>query len=147
MEKLLERLEKTISVHAPPDQIFEFIDDPVNLLAIWPNVVDVQDVERLPGGRRNFRLTYKMCGVRLEGTVDNLIRSANERIVSRLRGGLEATVTWTLEPEDGTTRVAFEMEYNVPAPLLRKHSVREVVEQQAAATDTMLANLQSHFET
>jgi uncharacterized protein YndB with AHSA1/START domain len=44
------KVEKTIAINAPIEKVFAYVDEPANLLEVWPSLVDVKDVERLPSG-------------------------------------------------------------------------------------------------
>lgn len=63
----MAKVKKTISINAPVEKVFGYFEEPTNLPEIWPSMVEVKDVQRLPNGGTSFRFVYKMLGVRLEG--------------------------------------------------------------------------------
>ena len=56
------------------EKVFEYVDDAHNLPEIWPSMVEVSDVERLPNGGNKMRWVYKMAGMRFEGTSEDRVR-------------------------------------------------------------------------
>lgn len=59
---------KSITIKAPVEKVFDYISEPTNLPEIWPSVVEIKDVQKLPSGSNRNRWVYKMAGIRLEGT-------------------------------------------------------------------------------
>ena len=138
--------ERTITINAPVEKVFSYIDEPTNLLEIWPSMVEVKDVQRLPKGGTSFRFVYKMAGIRFEGTSEDIEYVANERIVTKTKGGIEAIYTWTFQPEDGGTKMTVEVEWTVPVPVLGKLAEAFIVRQQEREFDLLLANLKDKME-
>jgi len=138
--------ETTITINAPVEKVFSYLDEPTNLPDIWPSMVEVKDVQRLPNGGTSFRYVYKMAGVRFEGTNEDTEYVANQRTVTKSKGGIESTVTLTYEPEDGGTKLTFEGEYTVPIPLLGKLAEVVIVKQNDREIELMLANLKDRIE-
>ena len=64
----MAKLEKTITIKAPVEKVFNYIDDSTNLPEIWPSLVEVTDVQPLPNGGHTIRWVYKMAGMRFKGT-------------------------------------------------------------------------------
>ena len=82
---------KTITIKAPVEKVFDYLSEPTNLPEIWPSLVEIKDVQKLPSGGNRNRWVYKMAGIRLEGTsesedtecVPNSAWSARPRVASR----------------------------------------------------------------
>lgn len=144
----MAKVEKSILIDAPVEKVFSYVnEDPTNLLEIWPSMVDIKDVERLPNGGTRFRWVMKFAGVRLEGTSEDIEFVPNQRVVSKTKGGVESTATWTYEPEDGGTRVTTVTEYTVPVPVLGKVAEAFVVKANDREAEVLLANLKDRMET
>ena len=62
---------KTITIKAPVEKVYDYISEPTNLPEIWPSLVEVKDVQKLPSGGTKERWVYKMAGIRLEGTSES----------------------------------------------------------------------------
>jgi uncharacterized protein YndB with AHSA1/START domain len=142
----MAKVEKTITINAPIEKVFGYVEEPTNLPEIWPSLVEAKDVQRLPNGGTSFRWVYKMAGVRFEGTSEDTDYVANQRVVSKTKGGIESTVTWTFQPEAGGTKVTYEAEYTVPIPLLGKLAESFIVKQNEGEAELILANLKARME-
>jgi uncharacterized protein YndB with AHSA1/START domain len=143
----MARVEKSITINAPVEKVFSYVEDPTNLPEFWPSMVEAKDVEELEGGGYKFGWVYKMAGMRFEGTSETIEYVANQRTVTDNKGGIESIITWTCEPEDGGTKVTFDAEYTVPIPLLGKLAEAFIVKQNEREAETLLANLKARMET
>lgn len=143
----MPKRETTITINAPVEKVFSYLqDEPTNLLEIWPSMVEAKDVKRLPNGGTSFRWVYKMVGMRFEGTSEDIEYIANQRVVTKTRGGIDATYTWTFHPEDGGTKMTVEVEWSVPVPVLGKLAEALIIRQQEREFDLVLANLKDKME-
>jgi uncharacterized protein YndB with AHSA1/START domain len=142
----MAKVEKTITIDAPVEEIFEYISEPTKLPEIWPSMVEAKDVQRLPNGGTKFRWVYKMAGVRFEGISEDTEVVPNQRAVSKTKGGIESTITWTFRPEAGGTEVTFESEYTVPVPVLGKVAEAFIVRANEREAELILANLKARME-
>lgn len=143
----MPKRETTITINAPVEKIFSYLqDEPTNLLEIWPSMVEVKDKKRLPNGGTSFRWVYKMVGMRFEGTSEDIEYISNQRVVTKTKGGIEATYTWTFQPEDGGTKMTVEVKWSVPVPVLGKLAEALIIRQQEREFDLVLANLKDKME-
>ena len=142
----MTKVEKTITVNAPAEKIYNYVGNPENLPEVWPSLVEVMDVQSLPNGGNSNRWAYKMAGIRLKGTSEDTERVPNERIVSKTKGGVESTQTWVLQPEAGGTKVSFVVEYTVPVPVIGKIAEVIIVKMNDREADSLLANLKLRME-
>ncbi len=138
--------ETTITINAPVEKVFGHVNEPTNLPEIWPSMVEVKDVQRLPNGGTSFRWVYKMAGMRFEGTTEDTECVLNQRVVSKSTGGIESLFVWTFQPEDGGTKLTVEVEYTVPIPLLGKLAEAFIVKQNERELELVLANLKTKME-
>ena len=141
----MNKIVKTIAIKAPVEKVFDYINEPNNLPEIWPSLVEVKDVKRLPDTTK-FRWVYKMAGIRLEGTTEGVESVANKRIVTKTKGGVESTQTWIFQPEAGGTKVTFEVAYTIPIPVLGKLAEAIVVKMNEHEGELILANLKARME-
>ena len=142
----MAKAEKTISINAPVETVFGYLDEPTNLPEIWPSMVEVKDVQRLPNGGASFQCVYKMAGVRFEFTSEDTEHVANQRTVSKTKGGIESTFIWMFQPEDDGTKLTAEVEYIVPIPLLGKLAEAFIIKQNERELELVLANLKARME-
>jgi uncharacterized protein YndB with AHSA1/START domain len=142
----MAKIVKTITIEAPAEKVFGYVEEPANVPEYWPSVIAIKDVESLPNGGFKYRWIYKMAGVRFEGGTETTEFVVNERTVSENSGGVSGTVTWTYESEAGQTHVTFEAEYNVHIPLLRKLAESFLVKVNEQEAETILANVKAKME-
>ena len=143
----MEQVQKSISIEAPVEQVFGYINVPTNLPEIWPSMVEARDVLKLPNGGNSFGWVYKMAGMRLEGTSEDTDVITNQHVISMTKGGIDSTVTWKTEAEGTGTKVTFIAEYSVPVPLLGKVAEKFIVKVNEKEAETLLANLKARMET
>jgi len=136
----------SIIINAPVTKIFDYLSEPTNQPEIWPSLMEIKDVQRLPDGKTKNRWVYKMAGIRLEGTSEGVESVVNQRIVSKTKGGVESTQTWIFQPEAGGIKVTFEVEYTVPIPVLGKLAEAIIVKMNEHEGEVILANLKSRME-
>ena len=142
----MAKVEKTITINAPVEKVFGYVSEPTNLPEIWPSLVEVKDVHRLPNGGTSNQWVYKMAGMRLEGTSEDIEYVVNQRFVARTKGGAESTQTWICQPEAGGTKVTFGVEYTVPIPVLGKLAEAVIVKMNQHEGEAILANLKARME-
>jgi len=137
---------KTITIKATVEKIFSYISEPTSLPEIWPSLVEINDVKPLPNGGHSNRWVYKMAGIRLEGSSEDIEFVPNQRLVSKTKGGVDSTQTWIIEPEADGTKVTFRVEYTVPIPVLGKLAEAIIVKMNEREGDLLLDNLKARME-
>ena len=140
------KTEKTTTIKATVEKVFNYISEPTSLPEIWPSLVEIKDVKPLPNGGHSNRWVYKMAGIRLEGSSEDIEFVPNQRLVSKTKGGADSTQTWIFKPEAGGTKVTFTVEYTVPIPVLGKLAEAIIVRMNDHEGDLLLANLKARME-
>jgi uncharacterized protein YndB with AHSA1/START domain len=140
-------VKKSIKIDAPVEKVFEYATKPEILLEIWPSMVEVKNIKELPNGGHSFDWVYKMAGMRLNGSSEDIEVVPNERTVSLSTGGIESTITWEYQPVDGGTKLTNTTEYKVPIPLLGKLAESIIVKRFENEQEVLLANLKAMMET
>ncbi len=143
----MEKIRKSIPIHAPVADVFDHLSDPVHLLEIWPSMIEVNNQVIQPDGGHRFDWTYKMAGVRFHGHCDTVEVEPNRLRVDHNESGIPSTFRWQYAGADDTTEVRLEIEYEPPfavlgrlaAPFLRRLNEREA--------ETLLENLKERMET
>jgi uncharacterized protein YndB with AHSA1/START domain len=142
----MAKLKKSVSINAPVEKVFGYIEDPTNRPEFWPSLVEVKDVERLPNGGTKLGWVYKMAGVHVEGTGETIEYVPNQRVVDKNEGGISSTIAWMVEPEDGGTKFTFEVEYAVHLPMLKKLAESFLVKMNEREAETLIANVKDRLE-
>jgi uncharacterized membrane protein len=138
-------VERSITINAPVEKVFSYIEDPTNELEWIPSLVEVEDVTG-QGAEIHFRWAYKMAGIRLEGESTNTEYIPNKRIATQSKGGIVSTWTLTFEPHDSGTKLNLVVEYTIPVPVLGKLAEALVLRQNEREADLALANIKDRME-
>ena len=139
-------IENTIVVERPPEVVGAYLADPTHLPEIWPSLVDVRDVERLPNGGARYHWVYKMAGVRFEGDSETAEFEPTRHIVQKNTGQIPSTFDWTFTPENGSTRVVLKAEYEIPQTLLGRVARPFVIKLNEREAEMFAANLKDRLE-
>jgi ligand-binding SRPBCC domain-containing protein len=140
----MPKLMKQITVNAPLEKVFAYIDKPANLPQIWPSLFEVKDVTPLPNGGHKFVWLYNMAGLPYKGFAETYEYIDGKRIVDRTTGDFESVFTWNLKGENGTTEVIFEHEYPVPPAFAKEESF--FLKRSEYEAGTLLDNLKAKLE-
>ena len=141
----MAKLERSITINAPVEKVFTYIEDPMSNPEWLPSMMEVKDVVG-EGAEKRFRWAYKMVGMRLEGESTTTEHVPNQRIVVQTKGGASSTWTWTFEPHDAGTKVILVVEYTIPIPVLGKLAEALVVKQNERELDLAMANIKMRME-
>ena len=143
----MSKLERSITINAPVEKVFDYIHNQANLPKIWPSLIEITDLKPLPNGGWSNRWRYKMAGIHLSGTSEDIEHVTNQRIVSKTKGGVNSVQTWTFQPEDGGTKATFAVEYNLPVPVLGAVAEAVIVKMNEQEGKTILENLKAIMES
>ena len=141
----MAKIERSITINAPVEKVFAYVDDPMSQLEYLPSIVEVKDVTG-HGVGAHYRWTYKMAGLRFEGESTMTEYIPNERMVVQSKGGIVSTWSWTFTPEDGGTKVNLTVEYTIPVPVLGKLGEALVLKQNEREADQVMANIKAKLE-
>lgn len=144
----MAKLQKSIQISAPVEKVFDYLQDPENLPEIWPSLVEVKNIQRTSGGEfSSYKWTYKMAGMRFQGTTDITESIPNQRAVFKESGGIQGTHIMTFESQEGGMLLTVDVEYIIPIPLLGKLAEPFILRQNENEADTFLANLKARMES
>jgi uncharacterized protein YndB with AHSA1/START domain len=135
--------ERSITIDQPIETVFEYIADPQHLVSIWPGLAEITNVKPLPAGGYKFGYVYYMAGMRFEGFGEYVEFVPKTRIVCKLTGGIEGTLTFKFQPLAKQTPVFFTVAYTIPTPLLDKLPEPAFKELSVHEIDCLLANLKT----
>jgi carbon monoxide dehydrogenase subunit G len=135
--------ERSITIDQPIESVFEYIADPLHFVAIWPGLVEIKYVQSLPTGGYRFDYVCYLAGVRFEGLGEFVEFMPKSRIVCKLTGGIEGTLTFKFEPAVLATTVFLAIAYTVPTALVTKLPEVAFTELSVHEIDCLLANLKT----
>ena len=139
-------VEKSIIINAPVEKIFEYATDQTHMPEIWPSMVNVKVLEKLPNGGTKSQYTYKMAGMQFEGISVDTEFIPNQRTVSRTEGGIDSEVIWEYQPEGEATKLTIKTTYTIPIPLFGKLAEPFILKQNENEAEIILANLKARME-
>jgi uncharacterized protein YndB with AHSA1/START domain len=145
-DMIMPNIEKSIFIAAPPEKVFAFMVEPGNLLEIWPSLLEVRNVQPLPTGGYCYDWTYKMAGMRFQGTTETTEFVKDQRIATKSESGIPNTFVWTYQAEEGGTRATVSVEFVVPANVLGRLAEPIVHKFNEKEGETILANLKARME-
>ncbi len=140
------KIERTITIAAPTDRVFDFVADPRNLLEIWPSIIEVKDIRPLASGGTQFAFVYKMAGFRFEGVSEDTEYVRPDHLFLKTTGGAESTFEWRFLPIGNETRVSLMVTYTVPGALLGKLAEPLIAKLNEHESELLLNNLKLRLE-
>jgi carbon monoxide dehydrogenase subunit G len=135
----------SILIHAPPDEVFAYVDDPSELPTWLPSMCEVRNVIGTGLGQQ-YEYTYKMGGLLMRGQNVVIEHVPNERGLHQVIGMISALWEYSVEPHEEGTVLNIEVEYSIAVPVLGKLAERIAVKQNAAALELALVNLKDVME-
>ncbi len=141
----MAQVDKEVTVNAPIETIFDYINDPSNLPECWPGLMEVKDVQPLPNGGYRARWVYKMLGMLFKGTSECYQNFPYQLIASETKGSIKSTIVWTFRSWGRKTKVTLTIKYKIPIPLLGKWAEAIIVRMNEQEGDAMMAYLRARF--
>ena len=135
----------SILIHAPPQDVFAYVDDPRELPTWLPSMIEVRNVIGTGLGQQ-YEYTYKMGGLQLRGTNIVIEHVPNERGLHQVIGMISALWDYSVEPHPEGTLLNIEVEYSIPIPVLGRLAERLAVKQNAASFELALINVKDVME-
>lgn len=142
-------VERTTYIDADRDKVAEYLG-PDHLTEIWPGMIEVSDVTKLPNGGVKYHYQFKLAGFRIEGDSETIEFDSGGEIYRRVQkntGHVDSTISWMLIRDNGSTTVKVKAEYEIPDFMLSKLAeplIRRLNEREA---DAMLWNLKDRVES
>jgi uncharacterized membrane protein len=141
----MAKVERSITINAPVEKVFNYIDDPLNQLEWVPSTMEITDVSG-SGVGQHYRWTYKMAGVLLKGETTVTEHLPNERIVTQIKGGVTSTWILSFKTQDGGTMMELDIEYTIPIPVIGKLAEKIVLKRNEREADLAMANVKEKME-
>ena len=135
----------SILIHAPPEDVFAYVDDPRELPTWLPGMIEVRNVIGTGLGQQ-YEYTYKMGGLQLRGTNIVIEYVPNERGLHQVIGMITALWDYSVEPHPEGTLLNIEVEYSIPIPVLGRLAERLAIKQNAASFELALINVKDVME-
>jgi len=117
-----QRIRQVISIGAPVEKVFAYLDEPENGLALVPQLVEVKEVAPLPNGGHRLRFVARgRRGQLCEWLSETVERVPNQLVAVRAETeGYTSTAVRRLEETLAGTRLSGEVEYRIEVPWPQK---------------------------
>lgn len=143
----MAKLERSITINAPVEKVFAYIEDPMSQLEWLPGMQEVTDITATEEGvGTHFRWVYKMAGKNFAGESTITAHVPNQSRVIESKGGINSTWAWTFEPQDGGTKLNLVLEYTVPIPVLGKLAEAVILKQNEREADKAMGLIKAKLE-
>jgi len=139
----MPKLIKAVTVKKPVHEVFEYLDEPTHLPEIWPSLYEVKAVQVTPV--RRFEWLYNLGGKRFAGKTETIEHIVDKKIVEKAQGEIESTFVWKFQGENGTTKIDFEAEYEMPVGLEPKFE-KFLMKRNDLEADFLMENLKARLE-
>jgi carbon monoxide dehydrogenase subunit G len=140
-------IEKSISISAPVEKVFQYIDDPANDPEWMIGLMEVHDVQGEAGVGRHFRWTFKMVGVPLKGESTTIEHVPNRRTVTESRGQVSSTWAADVRPQGSGTELTMKVDYTIPIPVLGKLAEQLILKRNERNLEISMQNIRETLET
>lgn len=137
---------KTTSINASIDKIFDTLLDCRKLIEIYPSLIEVEYIEALPNGGNKLWWVYKFAGHYIHGTSEEIEIIPNQKIVSKIDGGIDCIITWTFQLKKDVVWVTLTMDYSLPFHLISKMAERIAEKMVGLEAENTLMNLMFEVE-
>lgn len=127
-------IERSIVIEAPLEKVFDYMDYPPH------------QAEMLPNGGSRSDWTYKMFGVKLEGSVEAVEYGPNEKIFFEMTGSIGGRISWTFEERNNAKEVTYHADYALPIPRLGEPLTELAAGYNEREVEATLANLKARME-
>lgn len=141
------RVNRKITIDAPVEKVFAFLEDKSHLPEIWPSMIEVSDEQALPNGGKSYHWLYKMAGIKFRGTTEERDFVRNRRIGGTSEAAIRNTVTWTFDQRGGATDVTFDAAYEVPGKLIGRIAEPLLARMNEGEANLVLENLKTRLES
>ena len=137
--------KKSIVIHAPANEVFAYVDDPMALPDWMPSLVEVRNVIGSGEGQQE-EWTYKLAGLLLRGQAIVVEHVPNQRAVHQTIGMAHGNVGYAVEPHADGATLTLEIDYEIPIPVLGKLAEHIVIKRNSREFETALVNVKETLE-
>jgi uncharacterized membrane protein len=124
----MSKITKVISIKADPHKVVEYIANVRNHPAFISALKSVDNLEGDPKHSATWDWTFVMAGAELKGRAETAEYAEGQRYSFRTTTGITSKFTYSVESEDGGSRLTMDIEYELPQTVLAKAVDQGVVE-------------------
>ncbi|MGE5138552.1 MAG: SRPBCC family protein [Rudaea sp.] len=139
------RIEKTITIDVPVEEVFAYVANPRNEPEWQINLMSIHDVTG-EGVGQHYRWDFKMAGVLLHGESNVTEYVLNRRYQNQSRGGAVSTWTSTFEPQGAGTRWTLTVDYALPIPVVGRVAEAVLLKQNDKGLELSMQSVKDKLE-
>jgi coenzyme Q-binding protein COQ10 len=125
----MSRVTKVVSIKADPKKVLNYIADVKNHPAF---ISALKSVDNLHGDSKNigegWDFTFSMGGVEIKGKAETADYIEGKHYSFKTINGIVSTFSYSVEPENGGTRLTMDVEYEIPQNVVAKMLDKTVIE-------------------
>jgi Polyketide cyclase / dehydrase and lipid transport. len=136
----------SIAIDAPPETVFEYLDEPANHRAITPAITGISNVEPLDNGGKELDFSYRLVAITVDG---HLVQTEHEPPRCHrfeMDGGLKGELTFDITADSDGSQVSYTADYTVPGQVIAKVVEPFVRRYNRGELRSTLANLKAEIE-
>jgi len=137
--------KNSILIHAPANEVFAYVDDPMNLPMWLPSIVEVRDVIGIGAGQQ-FEWTAKMAGLLLRGQTTVIEHVPDKCGVHQTIGMVHSTFGYSVEPQGEGTALSIEIDYSIPVPVIGRLAERVLLRRNVREFEVALVTVKDLME-
>jgi carbon monoxide dehydrogenase subunit G len=139
----MSEIHKSLTIDAPAEKVYAFVDNPENFSQYTPNVERVVDIKRTDARvGDSFHAVYKAMGVTFDEKFTVTEHQPPRKLGSSFEGGMKGTFDWTFEPQGQQTKTSVDIRYELAGGPLGKAVDALVLERTNEKTiEGMLQNM------
>ena len=142
----MAEIAKSIIIDAPVDKVFNYINDPRNMLEWHPNITKIRDVAG-KGTDQHWAWNYKMLGIDFTGKAQVIGHIICTELRVENTGEIESNWTFGFRSEAGGTRLDFAVDYTIPAPVLDRVTELLALQRNERVVKMALDNIKERMES
>jgi len=141
----MARHTNSIRIEAPPQKVFEYVNEPTTLPDWLIGMVEVRNVVG-EGEGLQYDWTYQMVGTPLRGQNVVVDYIPNRKASHQSIGMISSMWTLVVEAIPGGTQLTTEAEYSIPMSVLGKLAEHLTVRRNSRQMDISLMNVKDALE-
>jgi uncharacterized protein YndB with AHSA1/START domain len=139
------KVERSVIIRAPLEEVFTYISDPRNELEWMPSITEVWDISGHGVGQRH-KWIYRMFGILTEGETEVTDYIKNRRLVRKTVGDISCIWNWKIEGQAGGTKLTLIADYTTQESLRQSLDERAIRLQNEREADLAMTVIRETIE-
>lgn len=142
------KFSRTTEIKAPLEEVFTYYSNIESQVEIWPSLVEVRNLQHDANGHpTTYEWTYKMAGLKFDGTGKYVEYVPNESFAGESKGGINSYIRVSMEGRGDVTVVREDVEFEIPIPLVGRFAEPFIKRMNENELEVIHANLKARMES